>query len=69
MELLQHYGSVSKRDLSAIDWYEVFACFKLGILLEGTYARACAGKVPRDLGERMHKATRALFRRALARID
>ena len=30
----------------------VLACFKLGILLEGTFARACAGQADMRLGER-----------------
>ena len=46
-ELVARYADGSTRDLSAIDWYAVLACFKLGIVLEGTHARACAGKAPR----------------------
>lgn len=52
--LVRHYEERSQRDLSAVDWYHVLACFKLGILLEGTYARACAGLAPRATGERLH---------------
>src|SRR5690606_41436400 len=36
-EMVEHYGSFSSRDLSAVDWYTVLACFKLGIVLEGTH--------------------------------
>ncbi|WP_336962680.1 phosphotransferase family protein [Sphingobium aquiterrae] len=63
-ELIARYKTGSARDLSAVDWYLVLACFKLGILLEGTYARACAGKAPRDIGERLHGRAVALFERA-----
>ena len=35
-ELVARYAALSERDLSAIDWYAVLACFKLGIVLEGT---------------------------------
>ena len=63
-ELIAHYGERSVRDLSAIAWYEVLACFKLGILLEGTYARACAGDAPREVGDRLHATTLVLFQRA-----
>ena len=45
-ELVQRYAERSARDLSAIDWYVVLACFKLGIILEGTHARALAGLAP-----------------------
>lgn len=63
-ELVERYRAGSERDLSAIDWYHVLACYKLGILLEGTYARACAGKAPRDVGDRLHGRAVALFERA-----
>lgn len=67
-ELIAHYGSVSGRDLAALDWYVILACYKLGIILEGTYARACAGKAPRDTGDKLHAHTLDLFERALRRI-
>lgn len=67
-ELLTRYAENSERDLSAMPWYVVLACFKLGILLEGTYARACAGKAPMVVGERLHGLTVRLFDRAHAVI-
>lgn len=67
-ELVSHYAARSDRDVSAITWYEVLACYKLGIILEGTHARACAGKAPRATGDRLHAHTIALFERALRRI-
>ncbi len=63
-ELVAHYAEAATRSVEAIDWYGVFACYKLGILLEGTYARACAGKAPQDVGERLHRRARWLFARA-----
>jgi len=68
-ELIAHYAARSVRELSNVNWYAVFACFKLGILLEGTYARACAGQAPRDVGESLHSKTLGLFRRALRWIE
>lgn len=67
-ELVARYGEGSARDLSAIDWYHVLACYKLGILLEGTYARACAGKAPRETGDKLHGRAIHLFERAQALI-
>jgi aminoglycoside phosphotransferase (APT) family kinase protein len=67
-ELLAYYRSHSTRDLAAIDWYVVLACYKLGILLEGTAARACAGKADKATGERFHRRSVALFERALTLI-
>jgi aminoglycoside phosphotransferase (APT) family kinase protein len=62
-ELRDRYAAASVRDLSAMNWYVVFACFKLAILLEGTYARACAGKADRLVGEQLHAKARELLRR------
>lgn len=67
-ELVNRYREGSARDLSAIEWYVVLACYKLGIILEGTYARSCAGKAEPGLGERMHQTTLALLERAARRM-
>jgi len=64
-ELVEHYRPRTERDLSAIDWYGVLACYKLGLILEGTHARACAGKAPKETGDRLHAHTVSLFERAL----
>ncbi|MEU8381010.1 phosphotransferase family protein [Streptosporangium sp. NPDC048865] len=63
-ELVACYAALSDRDLSAVDWYAVMACFKLGIVLEGTHARACAGKAPKEIGDLLHATTLNLFARA-----
>ena len=60
-ELVQRYAERTTRDLSAIEWYGVLACYKLGIILEGTHARACAGKAPKATGDLLHATTVALF--------
>jgi len=64
-ELIEHYRARTTRDLSAIHWYGVLACYKLGIILEGTHARACAGRAPTATGDRLHAQTIGLFQRAL----
>lgn len=68
-ELIARYAEGSSRDLSAIGWYAVLACYKLGIILEGTNARAAAGKAPRETGDKLHASTIGLFHRALGWID
>jgi aminoglycoside phosphotransferase (APT) family kinase protein len=65
-ELVQRYAANTDRDLSRIDWYTVLACFKLGIILEGSHARAAAGLAPREIGDILHTATVRLFQRATA---
>jgi len=67
-ELVARYALGSDRDLSAIDFYTVLACFKLGIVLEGSNARAYAGKAPRAIGDMLHATTLAFFARAHALI-
>lgn len=63
-ELVSHYAKQTTRDLSQIHWYGVLACYKLGIILEGTYARACAGKAPKATGDQLHASTIGLLERA-----
>jgi aminoglycoside phosphotransferase (APT) family kinase protein len=68
-ELVERYAQNTNRDLSNIDWYTVLACFKLGIILEGSNARAAAGLAPKEIGDRLHIATVRLFERALALME
>lgn len=67
-ELVARYAEHSTRDVTAIDWYTAFACFKCGIILEGTHARACAGKADRGTGDILHAITLQLFAKATALI-
>ena len=68
-DLVQRYARNTNRDLSHITWYTVLACFKLGIVLEGTQARASAGKAPKEVGELLHEATVRLFEQALTLME
>lgn len=63
-EMINHYRRHSHRDLTFLEWYAVLACYKLGAILEGTHARACAGKADVKLGQRLHKYAFGLFERA-----
>lgn len=67
-ELVACYAEHSSRDVSAITWYRVLACFKLGIVLEGTHARACAGLAPAAVGDQLHAHALALFAQARALV-
>ncbi|CAN5678027.1 phosphotransferase family protein [soil metagenome] len=68
-EVIDRYAQNTTRELSHISWYAAMACFKLGIILEGTYARACAGMAPKEIGELLHTATLRLFDRAHMLMD
>lgn len=67
-EMIAHYAERTTRNLDALAWYGVLACFKLGSILEGTYARACAGQAPIETGDALHAHTLDLFNRALRMI-
>lgn len=67
-ELVDTYARASTRPVDAIDWYVVLACYKLGIILEGSHARACAGMADRETGEALHASAVRLCERALDRI-
>lgn len=67
-ELIDRYAQVSGQDLTDMTWYTVLACFKLGIILEGTNARAHAGRAPREVGDRLHDTAVRLFEQAAMRI-
>jgi aminoglycoside phosphotransferase (APT) family kinase protein len=68
-ELVERYAGQTARDMSAMTWYAVLACYKLGIILEGTHARAAAGKAEKATGDALHAQTLSLFQRALAWIN
>ncbi|WP_181781649.1 phosphotransferase family protein [Pseudonocardia pini] len=53
-ELVEAYAAAGGRAPEHVDWYTALAGFKLGIVLEGTWARASAGKAPQEVGERLH---------------
>lgn len=56
-------SGVSARRLDRhLDWYIALACFKLAIVIEGTYARYLAGLAARDAGERLHDNAANLIR-------
>ena len=64
-ELVERYAAQTDRDMTHMTWYSVLACYKLGIILEGTRARAAAGKAAVATGDQLHAHTLSLFQRAL----
>jgi aminoglycoside phosphotransferase (APT) family kinase protein len=53
-ELIAHYAAAGQRSIEHALWYAVMASFKLAIVLEGTNARAHAGKAPKATGDLLH---------------
>jgi aminoglycoside phosphotransferase (APT) family kinase protein len=64
-ELVARYAERTGRSVDDVDWYHVLAAYRLGIILEGTHARAFAGKAPKEIGDLLHTTTVGLFERAL----
>lgn len=67
-ELIEYFARRSERDLTDLAWYRVLACYRLGLILEGTHARACAGLAPVEVGNNLHFVTVYLFQQALELI-
>lgn len=61
-DMAARYAERSGRDLTALAYYEALSLFKLGIILEGSYARAVAAGEP----SRTAQTVPALFRVAAA---
>ncbi|WP_110950337.1 phosphotransferase family protein [Pseudomonas bohemica] len=66
--LIERYRSGTARSLIDLNWYIVLAGFKLGILLEGSYARACAGKSAMETALTHHACAVRLFEQTQARL-
>jgi aminoglycoside phosphotransferase (APT) family kinase protein len=58
------YCELTGRDKAAVPWFYTLACFKLGCLLEGTYARSLSGQADKATGDRFHGLVRWLFTKA-----
>ena len=67
-EMVARYAERSGRSLVHLPWFEVLACYKLGLILEGTHARAQAGLADMATGERLHRSAVALLDEARAII-
>ena len=68
-EIVDRYLAATGRTQEEARWYSVLAPFKLGAILEGSHARACAGLAPKAIGDQLHTHTISLFERALRRIE
>jgi len=68
-ELVAHYGERTGRDVSRIDWYDVFSRRKLAIVLEGSYAKFLRGESKKPVHEYFGRQADALLASALALVD
>ena len=63
-ELVTSYGELTGRSMLTFPWYFVLACYKLGIILEGSHARALSGLAETETGDRLHQVATWLLERA-----
>jgi aminoglycoside phosphotransferase (APT) family kinase protein len=60
-ELLDAYRQAGGRPTDRLEWYVAMACFKLAIVIEGTWSRYLAGQASADAGERLHTSAQNLI--------
>lgn len=65
-DLVDRYLSISGRDDADVTWFTVLACYRLGIIIEGSHARAFAGLTSRETGEQLNRMAHSLFEQAHA---
>ncbi|MBT6092620.1 MAG: phosphotransferase family protein [Acidimicrobiaceae bacterium] len=68
-ELVCRYGEGTGLRMDDLTWWRALACYKLGIILEGTNARASAGRAPVEIGRDLHGRAVDLFTQASGLID
>ena len=68
-ELVARSGARTGRDVSRIDWYDVFSRWKLAIVLEGSYAKFLRGESKKPVHEFFGRQADALLDSALALVE
>jgi aminoglycoside phosphotransferase (APT) family kinase protein len=69
VSLVARYGERSGRDVSGIDWYDVFARWKLAIVLEGSYAKFQRGESTKPIHEYFGKQADLLLDSAASIVE
>jgi aminoglycoside phosphotransferase (APT) family kinase protein len=67
--LIARYAERSGRDVDGIDWYHVFARWKLAIVLEGSYAKFLRGESKKSVHEFFGKQTDVLLESAIRIVE
>ena len=67
--LVARYGDRTGRDVSRIDWYDVFSRWKLAIVLEGSYAKFLRGESKKPVHEFFAKQADQLLASALTLVE
>jgi aminoglycoside phosphotransferase (APT) family kinase protein len=70
-ELVDRYASTTGRDVSAVDYYVAFSCWRLAVISEGVYARYLHGAMGEQEGidlATMKLGTEGLVQRAMEAV-
>jgi aminoglycoside phosphotransferase (APT) family kinase protein len=67
-EIVRRYAERSGRDVSAVDWYTAFACFKLAVIAEGIHYRWTLGRTVGEGFDRIGAAVPGIVRRGLGTL-
>jgi aminoglycoside phosphotransferase (APT) family kinase protein len=68
-QLVERYARRSGRDVRAIGWYDVFARWKLAVVLEGSYAKFLRGQSDKPIHEYFGSQVDLLLDNAIDLID
>lgn len=63
-EVIDRYAHRTGRDLTDLGWFRVLACYRMTVLLEGSNARAAAGRAPVEVGRICHRMAETLLYQA-----
>lgn len=67
--LVERYAEHTGRDVTRLDWYEVFARWKLAIVLEGSYAKFVRGESAKPIHEYFGRQADTLLAEARTLLD
>jgi aminoglycoside phosphotransferase (APT) family kinase protein len=62
--MIDRYAAATGRSMAALPWFQMLACYKFAIVLEGTNVRAAAGRADPAVAARLHASARGLIARA-----
>jgi aminoglycoside phosphotransferase (APT) family kinase protein len=68
-QLIERYSAASGRDTASIRWYDVFARWKLAVVLEGSYAKFLRGQSNNPVHEHFGRQVDVLLESAVIMIE
>ena len=63
-ELIEEYASRTGFDMSDFLWFQVLACYRVAVILDGTRARALDGRAGSSIAAALHGAAKLLISQA-----